>query len=83
MYACGKNVVLDYFDSNTQVQLIAHDAAASCTCVAGNGLIASGQLASPGNKNYDSPIFLWKIGNHEPIGRFLGLKEGVKRVLFS
>lgn len=75
-------MVLDYENSN-QLQLIAHDATVSCLCVSNNMLIASGQLASPGSKNYDSPIYLWKVGDINPMARYFGLKEGVKALLFS
>ena len=47
------------------------------------GLIGSGQLGSPGNKNYDSPVFVWKLNMAKPVGYFEGLKEGVKALCFS
>ena len=65
------------------MQLVAHDANVSCTCVSNSFVIASGQLASPGSKNYDSHVYLWVVGKMEPVGRLLGLKEGVKGLVFS
>lgn len=73
VYACGKNIVLDHGNYD-QSQLAAHDANVSCVTVSNNMLIASGQLASPGSKNYDSHIYLWKVGDSNPLARYLGLK---------
>lgn len=63
--------------------MVGHDNTVCSTCVSNNSLIASGQIASPGSKNYDSPVLLWKIGSRDPIGKFFGLKEGVKALMFS
>lgn len=81
IYGAGKNVIIDTND--TQMQLLGHDNTVSCTCVSGNLYIASGQLASPGSKNYDSQVLLWKVGTRDPIARLFGLKEGVKAIIFS
>ena len=45
--------------------------------------MVSGQLGSPGNKNYDSPVILWNLASGKPIGHLEGLKEGVKNLHFS
>lgn len=81
IYGAGRNVIIDTNDN--QMQLVGHDSTVSCTCVSNSLLVASGQLASPGNKNYDSQVILWKIGTRDPIGRLFGLKEGVKAIIFS
>lgn len=44
--------------------------------------MASGQLGSPGNKNYDSPVILWDINEKKGLGNLEGLKEGVKNLHF-
>lgn len=51
--------------------------------MAKDGIVASGQLASPGNKNYESPVFTWKLTQSKPTGSYIGLKEGVKGLSFS
>lgn len=81
IYGVGKNVIIDTNDN--QMQLLGHDNTVSTICISNNLYIASGQLASPGSKNYDSQVLLWKIGTRDPIGRLSGLKEGVKALIFS
>ena len=66
---------LDSFHENNMIlYLRGHDNKVSCLAKSGNGLLASGQLGSPGSKSYDSPVFLWNIGNGKRVGVFEGLK---------
>lgn len=61
----------------------AHDNYISCFCLSNSKLIASGQLADPRNPNYDSPVLLWKFKDPQSIIKFMGLKHGVKQLMFS
>ena len=45
-------------------------------------MMVSGQLGSPGNKNYDSPVMLWDMNMKKGLGNLEGLKEGVKSLHF-
>ena len=72
IYAAGNHLVVDPIDQESQIQytLKGHDNSITSICVNRNGLIASGQLGSPGNKNYDSPVFVWKLSMAKPICHF-------------
>ena len=60
IYANGNNIVLDFGTNQTSLQK--HDNIITSTVICPKRKwIVSGQLASPGNKNYESPVMIWSI----------------------
>lgn len=80
IYSTGNNIIIDSQHPKT---LKAHDNKVTVITINQSGLMVSGQLSSPGNKNYDSPVILWDIGTGKAIAHLEGLKEGVKNLFFS
>ena len=83
IYSVGNNIVIDSLNKKSQISLRGHDNRVTSIAANRSGLIASGQMSSPGNKNYDSPVFLWSFTSGKILGVLEGLKEGVKNVVFS
>ena len=84
IYSAGNHLIVDPIDpTQNQYSLKGHDNAITCLCLSRDGSVASGQLGSPGSKNYDSPVFIWKLSMAKPQGFFEGMKEGVKNLIFS
>ena len=71
IYGAGNHLIVDPLDpSHTKYTLKGHDNVITSICVSRDAVIASGQLGSPGNKNYDSPVFTWKLTMSKPLGYF-------------
>ena len=84
IYYAGNHLVVDPLDpTQTQYTLRGHDNTVTALSVSKSGLVASGQMGSPGNPNYNSPVMLWQLSQSKPVGILNGLKEGVKDLCFS
>ena len=82
IYAVGNNIVID--NSNKQILLRSHDNVVTTMAISPKRkLIVSGQVGSPGVKNYESPVLVWSISDGKLITNLSGLKEGVKKLLVS